>query len=211
MKQNFANLSKSLQQFSNELQRRIGERDVLWKQQKVHVAQLDEQKEQLVLLEEARGIISKVLLIVHQEATSFVSEVVTQFLAHVFGGEYSFKLVGDVSYNKPALTPVILKGDIEVSPRDEVGGGVLDVVSLGMRLAAWAISAQRTPPILLLDEPGKFLDADRIVLFGEALRRIVEQLNLQVLLLTHEPALVAIADVSFLVEQKNGISSVKKI
>lgn len=143
----------------------------------------------------------------HQEHTlQFLEDVTALLLKHTFGDDYDFVLEAGVIYNKPAVTPKVLVGKQVLSLRGEVGGGVLDVVSLGMRLGRWAISTNKTAPTFILDEPTRFLSRNLQPLFAVALKELCDILGLQLIIITHSEALEAIADVLIEVEKKNQVS-----
>lgn len=154
----------------------------------------------------ARTVLNTVLLETQEQAVGFICDVTTRLLQHVFGPDYELQFKASVERNRPALTPFIAEDGNQCSPRDELGGGVLDVASLGVRLAQWAIEAEPSPAVFVLDEPGKFIDRQRVSLFGEALRGIVEALGLQIVLVTHLSALEGIADRAYFVEKVRGVS-----
>ena len=158
--------------------------------------------------EEGKDILLSVLQETQHSVAAFISNVVTELVQHVFGPEYTFHLVASTDRDRNATTPMILKGDVEVSLREEVGGGVLDVVSTGFRFAHWAIAKERTAPIFILDEPGKFLDSGRQVAYGEALVALARSLGIQLIYVTHSEELAAIADMSYTVSQRDGVSTV---
>lgn len=156
--------------------------------------------------EEARTILNTVLLKTQEQAVGFICNVTTRLLQHIFGEDYELQFKASVERNRSALQPFISKDGILCSPREELGGGVLDVAALGIRLAQWAITAEQSAPIFILDEPAKFIDWRRIPLFGEALRGVAQTLGLQIILVSHKQELEAIGEKVYHVSQRNGVS-----
>lgn len=161
-------------------------------------------------LEQAKEILNQILLATQQDVKGYIEQIVTNLVSHVFGDEYVFMLEMGIEREKPALTPIIEKQSIQVSPRDEMGGGLLDMISLGLRMALWSFNQDRFRPTLIMDEPGKFLDLKRVPLFGEALQQLSKQLGLQIIMVTHLDDLKGLADRSYRVWQQNGVSLIEE-
>lgn len=164
-----------------------------------------------VVLDRAREIVNTVLLATQAQVISFVEEVVTLALSIVYGTDYSFRISFDLKRNQSEMTPWIVKDEILMSPRDEVGGGILDVCSLALRLVFWALTEPRPAPIMMLDEPGRFISPDRQQAFGEMLKKLSEVLDLQMIVVSHSRQVVGFANRAFEVFQASGISEVKEI
>jgi len=162
----------------------------------------------LSLTEQARDVVSEVLLLTQARVKGFLEDVATSALKTVYGDEYGFKLDYKVKRNQAEITPMITKGEDQFSVREEVGGGVLDVLSLALRFAVFSILRPRPLPVMVLDEPGKFVSRDRQSAFGQMLRDMSERLNVQTILVSHSDDIIDQADKAFLVEQNDGISTV---
>ena len=162
----------------------------------------------LSLTEQARDVVSEVLLLTQARVKGFLEDVATSALKTVYGDEYGFKLDYKIKQNQTKITPMITKGEDQFSVREEVGGGVLDVLSLALRFAVFSILRPRPLPVMVLDEPGKFVSRDRQSAFGQMLRDMSERLNVQTILVSHSDDIIDQADKAFLVEQNDGISTV---
>jgi len=103
-------------------------------------------------------------------------------------------------------------GDKKYSLRnEELGGGVIDIVSFALRVTAWAISNNRSDNVMLLDEPIKNLDSTRIPRAGEMIKKLSSDLGLQFLIVTHSDELMNIADSMFIVKKVGQTSIVEKV
>lgn len=156
-------------------------------------------------LEKAREIAQCVLLLTQGRVKTAIEEIVTLALSTVYP-ELSFELEYEIKRNQSEATPWIVENDEQHSPRDEVGGGVLDIVSLGIRLALWALMEPKPANIFILDEPAKFLSRDRQPLFGEMLNQLSKTLGVQILIVSHNNAIIDSADKVYKISQPNGIS-----
>ena len=163
------------------------------------------------VLDRAREVINEVLILTQGQTKNFVEDVVSLALSTVYRDEYKFELEYDIKRNRSEAVPWIVKGGDKFSPREEVGGGVLDVVSLSLRMAVWALLEPRPAPVFILDEPGRFLSRDKQEPFGRMLREVSDLLKIQVVLVSHSTDIIQQADRSYNVRQVDGVSHVEEI
>jgi len=79
-----------------------------------------------------------------------------------------------------------------VNPLNDNGGGLCDIVSFSLRLACWVLS--NTDDVIILDEPFKFLSKNLRPLAGDLLKNLSQELNLQIIMVTHDEEMIEIAD-----------------
>lgn len=159
----------------------------------------------------AREIVCDVLAATQGQVTGYIEDIVSLALATVYGPGYAFQIEHAVKRNQAEATPwIVIDGD-RMSPREEVGGGVLDVAALAARLALWSLMTPRPPATFVLDEPGRFLSQDKQAAFGRMLRELSDLLGLQILLVSHSPGIIENADRAYEIAQAGGVSSVRKI
>ncbi len=103
--------------------------------------------------------------------------------------------------------------DIEVSnnPEDARGGGIVDIVSLALRLALLELSTPRPEGPVILDEPAKMVSAEYAENLAYFLRSYAQRTGRQFIVVTHNETLAQAGDVSYRVTQENGISEVTRI
>ena len=202
-------MNNRLQQLDRDLTRREAERNLLAEQAAKLRDGLTREEESLRMWERARDLLVQVLLTTQGQVKSFVEEVVTLALSTIYGPDYGFELEYETRRNQVEATPWIVIGDERTSPRDEVGGGVLDVTSLALRLALWAMAEPRTAPTFLLDEPSKFLSDDLQADFGRMLAELADMLGAQFVVVTHSPAVAESAGAVYTVTLgPDGVSGV---
>lgn len=103
--------------------------------------------------------------------------------------------------------------DVEVSnnPEDSRGGGLVDIVSLALRLALLELSKPRPEGPIILDEVGKHVSAEYRENLAYFLKTYAQRTNRQIILVTHAEELAACADVSYRVTQEDGVSEVTRL
>ncbi len=158
-----------------------------------------------------RELFSTIGKTVQSKLVNYFNGLVTSMLQIIYGSEYKFELVFDIQKTGPKCFPKLHKGDLILSDlKYDMGGGILDIISFAMRLAVWSLESPRTEPIFLLDEPFKYVSVDKLTLVGEALKEIVESLDIQLIMVSHEEELIGIANIAYRVVNNDGISEIRR-
>ena len=162
----------------------------------------------------ARIVIQEVASQTQKTLAFHIEDIVTSAIVGVFPDPYKFKAEFVLNRNRTEceLSLVASDGDDPIDPVSAAGGGIVDVVSFALRIASWSMKIPRTRPVLILDETFKHLSRDLMPQAGEVLRSMSDRLGMQIIMISHEPDLVDIADRVFEVTKNNvGESKVKTI
>lgn len=108
---------------------------------------------------------------------------------------------------------VSMYSDVEVSnnPEDARGGGIVDIVSLALRLALLELSKPRPEGPVILDEPAKMVSAEYAENLAYFLKSYAQQTGRQFIVVTHNETLAEAGDVSYRVTQENGVSKAVRL
>lgn len=204
-------MNRTLQNCHDWLISRETQRDGLLAESAKIERTLKEREVDAAGLDRARTIVNEVLCLTYDALRTYVEEVVGLALSTVYGERYGFELALEVKRGQSEAAPWITKGADRFSPRNECGGGVLDVASLAFRLALWSVKEPRSAPVFILDEPARFLSRDLQGKFGEVLKKLSKMLGLQILMVSHSDGTIENADRAWTVTQTKGISEVKPI
>lgn len=105
-------------------------------------------------VEEARAILQTIAEELQRRAHNRIAMVVSRCLSAVFDDPYSFHIRFE---RKRGKTEAVLEfrrdGEVFTDPLNEVGGGVLDVAALALRLACVMVSKPPARKVFILDEP----------------------------------------------------------
>lgn len=102
--------------------------------------------------------------------------------------------------------------DGKITPLDDCkGGGVLDIISLCLRISYLRIFKGTLRQVLILDEPFKNLDDIRRPAAIGWLSTTAKEMGLQLIIVTHFADLIEKADKAIRVVQINGVSKVYEI
>ena len=169
-------------------------------------------------IERAIWILQSVVQATQEALTFYISDPVTAALEAIFPEPYKF-ITEFVQRRGKTEVDFFLERDglrVTADPDDAVGGGVTDVVAFAVRVALFSLGqrmGRKTRPVMLLDEPLKFVHGsvnhERV---SELFKAVSQECGLQIIMVTGEeesPAIVAKADRVFRVVKRHGVSEVE--
>lgn len=184
----------------------------------VKTVKIKKLKRKAKYLEESQQIIQVVAQRTQQELEYQVSELVSLAMESTFPNPYNLKLdfvprrgktEADITFHRKGVS------ESGVHPLTASGGGACDVASLALRFSVWSLSAQKSRPIFLLDEPFKNINDPSRELHesaAEMLREVCDKLGIQIIVITLMPELIEVADKTFRAKKtKKGVSKVKEV
>jgi len=163
----------------------LAERRVLSVEHKEVEKEMEIVDDSLRFHDEARIIIQKSAQIVQKNLEEHISGIVSKALRIVFldeAKEFHVEFVTRRNVTECDLK-LVEHGNL-LDPLDSCGFGEADVCSFALRVAYWALGTTRNA--LIVDEPFKFLDGDRIKRAFEMVQVLSDELNLQMIIITHE-------------------------
>jgi DNA repair exonuclease SbcCD ATPase subunit len=176
---------------------------------------------ELESLQRQAEILDKVVLLLmetgkhaREQAKSSLETMVTLALRTVFGAEYSFKIELPEHAGRPTaefyVTSLLGGEELETRPQESRGGGVVDVVSLGLRVAMLETHQPRIGGPLVLDEPAKHVSDEYIQAVADFLKRLSDYYRRQIILVTHNDHISDTAGVAYRVTLREGSSAVSR-
>lgn len=159
-------------------------------------------------IQEAKYIVQEVAKDIQNKIQFRVSELASMAMRSVFDDPYT----ANVEFSKLSQANVFFEKDGErfVPRDDEVGGGVVDVASLAFQITLWSLENPRSRPVLILDEPMKWLKGGDLPEKGaDLIKKLSTDLGIQVIMVSHDPSLIECADKVFKIQKdKEGVSHV---
>lgn len=181
-----------------------GKRDKLKEQLKENEVLLDETQTKIELLDKVTVVFQKTSEFAREQAKRQIETIVTKCLQYVFETNIEFEIEINELRNKANAEFYVINEinglTIKTKPELSRGGGVVDIVSLALRVAFLQI---HKPPIegpLILDEPAKHVSEDYIYNVGEFLKQTSEMFNRQIIMVTHNQHLSALANIAYRVQ-----------
>lgn len=157
-------------------------------------------------------LLKKIIREVQGEFKGEVDRVVTMAVRTLFDDTYRFDLEIKAGAGALQCRPVIwelLEGtEHEFSPKDDMGGSIIDPIGLALRVVLQQYDPEPTRASLWLDEPMKNVGKGELLLrAGQLIAEISHGLKIQMVIITHEPELAEIADRAWRVVRSNGRSA----
>lgn len=160
--------------------------------------------------EMALDIIRMAALATQQQLQFHISDIVSSALEGVFEDPYEMGVDFVQRRNKTECDLTFKRGEMVLEPLTATGCGAVDVASFALRIASWTMQNPRSRNLIILDEPFKHLSVNLLPAAGEMLKRICDEMSLQILMITHAEELIDSADKIFRVKQMNNISIVRE-
>ncbi len=208
-------LSKALRQANSEWAKRDGQREKLLEQLKVVEEKLVALRKEQELLEKVAALMRESAEYAREQARDQMENLVTNALQYVFGPEFQFSIQFSEHGGKPVAEFYVITEwegkKIKTRPQEARGGGVVDIISLALRIGLMESFRPRPEGPLILDEPGKHVSAEYIHAMLEFLKQTGEMFGRQIILVTHNPHLTDAADQAWQVQYKSGETEVVPI
>jgi len=164
-----------------------------------------EEKKELKCLVKARYVLIKVSEIMQKKFKVKVENLVNIAIHSVFDRPFKFILGFERRKNKLECIPYIEENGDKYIPKNDMGGGILPVISFALRIVLWSLEKPRSRNVIILDEPMIGVGS----LIGRAsqmIKTISKKLNIQIIMLTHSDELKEIADTVYKITH-DGIQS----
>lgn len=142
-----------------------------------------------------------------------IEYIVTNCLQYIFNSNLEFNIDLNEKANRSeaeffVVTNIDENTKIVTKPENSRGGGVVDIVSLALRIALLEAHNPKINGPLILDEPAKHVSNDFIINVAEFLKQVSQMFNRQIIMVTHNTHLLESADMKYKVEIIDGISTV---
>lgn len=170
---------------------------------------IDLVKKRAEQLDELQVIVQEASKRTQDKIKSRFETIVQSCLDVVFPSSYNFHFDFVPKRGKTECEIYLEKDGVKYEPMDSNGGGVVDVISIALRVACLTLTSY--DKVLLLDEPfGHLRGASREKL-GEVLNALSDKLGLQIVMVGDVGGSSVKADKEFLVTKNNGISQVTEV
>lgn len=160
-------------------------------------------------LTRAQVIVQKVAQSTQKELEYHVSELGTLALDAVFPEPYKLHVDFVLRRNRTEADVSFSRGKTRIDPMTASGCGAVDIAAFGLRLSLWTLENPRSRNVVIFDEPFRFLSRDLQPRAGQLLKELSKRLKLQMIIVTHDDALIDAADRVFQVTQKKRVSRVE--
>lgn len=161
----------------------------------------------LEIFNDSLSLLREVSLNCQEETTSKIAGIITKLYQYVFNTKDEVIIKNEIKRKVPSaeiLIKTIKNGkEVLLHPEDEEGGGKLDIISLGLRIAGLILFTPSLNKILFVDEPLKNVSSETTSQekyrerTAEFLKMLCKEYGIQIIMITHESSYIQIADHKF--------------
>lgn len=211
----YEDLERYLNDINLFISREEGKRDKILEEIKNIEKELNNIESRIELLEKVSSLLKKTSEFARNQARLQIEQLVTNCLQYIFESNIEFKIDIKESRDKPiAEFYVITKENgitIKTKPELSRGGGIVDIISLALRIAFLQIHKPKVLGPLILDEPAKHVSEEYIFNVANFLKKTSEMFERQIIIVTHNNHLSAIGSKAYKVTINNTVSQVNKV
>lgn len=169
---------------------------------------LKELKTERQALIDTKQVLIDSIKIINSHFKKKIETITSQVVKRVFKRDIKIEVNFETkSYGVEANIKVI-ENNIELDPMDDMGGSIIEVISLIIRLVLREISSERLRKTIILDEPFNWA-GDLIILIGQIIKEFSK--DIQFIILTHDDRLEDIADRIYRIERQDFMSRIIRI
>lgn len=173
-------------------------------------ASLSEYPSKLELYEEVRVFLQTLAEATRNEVMAGLQEVVTRCLQSVFGPHLTFEIEVETKRNNTGIEFYVVntEGDhvIRLRPEENMGGGVIDTISIGLRFGLLKVLTPPPKGPIFLDEPAKMVSGDKIYLIANLLKELADIFDKQIVMVTHHQSIIETVEHSIGVRNERGMT-----
>lgn len=183
----------------------IGRRDILRSEEASEKKKLNGEQANQDLYDQTRIFLRSVLESTQSVIEQTFTGLTTAGVSGIFGDDKALRFqfvptAQGVAVKIRVLKPSPYNDDevFEINPKNAEGSGMLDIISLGLRIGLMELYTPRQDGPLMLDEICKYLaDDDTLQAAGEFMKQVSHDSGRQMILITHKGGLSAYADKLF--------------
>ncbi len=212
---NYHRLEKRLHNMEQFYYEEMGKKEILQEQIASIRETVTKEEEKSILLDKVAILFQMTADYARDQAKNQIEHIVSKCLEFIFDDKLSFSISMQTLRNAPHAEFLVAStyGDdmIENTPENSRGGGVVDVISLAIRIAFMEVVTPYLEGPLILDEPGKHISEEYIYNLGNFLLKSADMFQRQIIMVTHNQHLAALGNVIYYVKNENGLSLVEEI
>lgn len=196
------------QPYRNRLEQQKGQKTQIEKTITELTSNLKEDRRSLHRHEQAKEIIREVGLKTQEQLSFHISDIASLALDSVFDNPYKLEVEFVQRRNKTECDLYFVRDEEKMDPLSASGGGAVDVTAFALRIASWSMNQPHTRPVIILDEPLRFLSVDLQERASTMIKEISKKLGLQFIIITHESTLATYADKVFETKIRRGVTKI---
>ncbi len=137
-----------------------------------------------------------------------VEALVSAGLQTIFGSDYYFSIEVKTMRGQAAMEFTVHKRELVRDPMDSHGGGLVNIVSMVLRLVIVALTPGLSR-VVVLDEPFAQLSQGYIEGVSLFIRELVDTTGIQLLIVSHEAEIAEVADKAYRLFEDEGVTMIE--
>lgn len=153
-------------------------------------------------LEKSLVILQKLSEGQREKAKIRLEELGTQALRYSLGDDYRMIITVEGTRSRPKASVKVLTESTGVltDPISENGGGIVDIISIALRLVVLQSYDPQIEGPIILDEPFKMVSKEYVPMLSEFLKKISADFNRQIIMVTHNDYLAESCQTRIIIE-----------
>lgn len=197
MKNEIENLEFYVNELESELSSLKGQCSLLSEQINMSEQKIDNLEEDHINYKKSVELLNLVQKVTRDVICNNFETLVTNALQYIFqSNDYTFHLDFNKRGNLQELNFNIKKPELEepIDPTETSGGGLMDIISLALRLVLMEVAKPKIEGPLILDESFKHLSSNLQPQALNFLKEMNQKMNRQIILITHQKEFINNAD-----------------
>lgn len=212
---NFEDLNQHLMKINSYVNKEQGKREKILEEININKNKIKEIQVDIDLIEKVSLLLQRTSEFARNQAKVQIESLTTNCLQFIFENNTEFEIEIEELYGKANaefyVTTSLDDTIIKTKPEQSRGGGVVDIISLALRIAFLQVHKPRIEGPLILDEPAKHVSEEYIFNVADFLKRTSEIFERQIIMVTHNNHLSSIGTNSYKVGMKKTESYVESI
>lgn len=140
----------------------------------------------LHVLEAYQAALQEVVAAIETASYGRIGALVTRCLRAVFDPEpYAFEITAKKARGRTECLGRLKRFGRQIDPLAAAGGGVIDVATFALRVAALVLYKRPLRRVLVLDEPFRFVSVEYRAPLKALVLKLADELNIQFIIVTH--------------------------
>ncbi|MCF6459761.1 ATPase [Clostridium sp. Cult3] len=212
---NYSELDTYVSEMKSYISKEQGKKEKILEQIQQYIELVEQIESDIDLIEKVSVLLQSTSEFARNQAKLQVESLVTNCLQYIFENNAEFEIEIEELYGKPNAEFYVLtkveESIIKTKPELSRGGGVVDIISLALRIAFLQIYKPTIEGPLILDEPAKHVSEEYIFNVADFLMRSSELFNRQIIMVTHNNHLSSIGTRAYKVYMKGTESQIEEI
>lgn len=212
---NYSELDTYVSEMKSYISKEQGKKEKILEQIQQYIELVEQIESDIDLIEKVSVLLQSTSEFARNQAKLQVESLVTNCLQYIFENNAEFEIEIEELYGKPNAEFYVLtkveESVIKTKPELSRGGGVVDIISLALRIAFLQIYKPTIEGPLILDEPAKHVSEEYIFNVADFLMRSSELFNRQIIMVTHNNHLSSIGTRAYKVYMKGTESQIEEI